>query len=1042
MEVAASVIAIVQITTSVITTCRQYAKDAHHAIEDINRTIKALEELNVVLGNIKELALKAEKDKKNSRLPTLQKFTSPGGTLGDCEAEVQALGERLRWKGYPKPLRRWKVVKHSLKWPLKKDDVEQYVENIGRYRIMAVAIETDIASVALDIQDDLKSMKIDNHKRAVLAWLAPQELDPSTNFNAACDRHQDKTGDWFLVGETYREWQRDPCSFLWLNGKAGAGKTILRSVRSYATETSTSFFNSRPEYLSPQQSYRISMTIMTRQSEKQSFQQLCYKYGDVPDSLTRLYSQCNSGTMKPSNSDLTAELLNIASLLRCTYVVIDSLDECGEREKMLKIIADIREKNIESLHILATSRRETDIEESLDHITMSIVCLEEAVVDSDIRYFVHENILCDGKLKRWSRSTFRWVVCQMDEIKKCASKADLSKTLKSLPKTLDETYIRMLERVDEIHLDRVKTILQFLSYSQRPLFLDELAEVLTVVHEPPYIDPDRSLHEPEEILRICSGLVTSNSVMYRREWSTQVIYEHNSEDSSDVAVERKDIRLAHFSVQEFLETSRASEGTWFRIQELHAHSHIAESCLFYLIQVMEEVDTIQWLQSWLGAGKNTNKNTSNIEKLWSGVLASRPFLAYAARYWVDHSRIKDETTLPPGPEFIARFLDNSLDVTKWAEFLNVYSDSMHITSFYLDYYNIKNALSLCLNDLHCDHPDCLSPGLCEHQVSMVINNTANESSFLPSPVYFASILELWKTGKSLVHEGTDVNCNYGDKSPPLAVSASYGNLDMIRLLVENGAEVDHQTAKGLTALQFAASQGQNSAIELLLELGADINLSTEGLFSTALAAAASRGQNSTVSLLIKSGADINPAKIGYRGTALTAAASNGHNSTVNLLLELGADINLSTTAYCNTALASAASRGQNSTLKLLTEFGADVNLLGNFGSALQHALSGGVSWAFCITTSPPSGDFSELLGLNTIRILLENGADVNEHTKCPSVLYMANDIASYGLNIQQLVDLLHSYHAESILGTEDIPDWWKDNLCNLRDKYVKDLDTT
>jgi hypothetical protein len=58
---------------------------------------------------------------------------------------------------------------------------------------------------------------------------------------------------------------------------------------------------------------------------------------------------------------------------------------------------------LESLHIIVTSRKERDIESSLESLvdTCNIMPLQSAVVDEDIRKYVRHRISVDKKLKKW-----------------------------------------------------------------------------------------------------------------------------------------------------------------------------------------------------------------------------------------------------------------------------------------------------------------------------------------------------------------------------------------------------------------------------------------------------------------------------------------------------------------------------------------------------------------------------------------------------------------------------------------------------------------
>lgn len=59
---------------------------------------------------------------------------------------------------------------------------------------------------------------------------------------------------------------------------------------------------------------------------------------------------------------------------------------------------------------------------------------------------------------------------------------------------------------------------------------------------------------------------------------------------------------------------------------------------------------------------------------------------------------------------------------------------------------------------------------------------------------------------------------------PLHVASHYGQLNMVRFLLDKGAAVDVQTSSGYTALHQAAQQGHTVVITLLLQSKASPNL--------------------------------------------------------------------------------------------------------------------------------------------------------------------------------------------------------------------------
>jgi ankyrin repeat protein len=75
-------------------------------------------------------------------------------------------------------------------------------------------------------------------------------------------------------------------------------------------------------------------------------------------------------------------------------------------------------------------------------------------------------------------------------------------------------------------------------------------------------------------------------------------------------------------------------------------------------------------------------------------------------------------------------------------------------------------------------------------------------------------------------------------------------------------------------------------VKLLLDAGADVNLQG-GNYGTALQAASAGGHSRSVRLLLDAGADVNLMG-GKYGSALQAAQQNGHDGIVDLLLSAGA----------------------------------------------------------------------------------------------------------------------------------------------------------
>jgi len=85
----------------------------------------------------------------------------------------------------------------------------------------------------------------------------------------------------------------------------------------------------------------------------------------------------------------------------------------------------------------------------------------------------------------------------------------LRKSLTELPPTLDETYDRILRLIDDKYSEYALHILQWLAFSERPLRLGELAEIVAIdVDGDPPFHEDEVLEDPSHIATICSSLIT------------------------------------------------------------------------------------------------------------------------------------------------------------------------------------------------------------------------------------------------------------------------------------------------------------------------------------------------------------------------------------------------------------------------------------------------------------------------------------------------------------------------------------------------------
>ncbi|KAK0308799.1 hypothetical protein LTR01_004678 [Friedmanniomyces endolithicus] len=862
--------------------------------------------------------------------------------------------------------------------------------------------ESDVKQIV----EDTRFVADSTRNAEIKSWLAP--VDVSTNYNEARTQHHLGTGRWFLESEEYAQWKTHDKGVLWLHGIPGCGKTIMSS--SVIEDLRTAGESSKRVVLY----FFFDANDSAKQSVDKMVRSLVFQLYRHAEStrkhVEQLYLSCESGREQPSTRTLLDTWEMMAENIGDPYVVLDALDECKTRSDLLLQLPRLQFGRV---CLLVTSRTEEDIASSLrEWIPPSnAVSVRQGPVDVDIREVVRNRIATDPKLRRFQSrpdvcteietrlmekadGMFRWAVCQLDALQACLDLPSLREALQSLPAGLNETYARILRGIPEMHKARAIRILQFLTFAENPLRLEEIVDAIAVnLEHTPAFEPENRLLDPKEIAGYCSSLAkftTRRSYKYKEDVDkdTQIrehIYnlEHPGEDADEDAVfdceEVVELQLAHASVNDYLVSNQVPDDFKDALSLETAHRAIADISVAYLM-----------------TATHTFEGPDNSSSL--------PFLQYCADSWTQHAAIA-ETVIKRCSPWTIRLFTASKEFEYWAGLHRGHmyfaedSDTLLPLSF-AAYYGLQESVKMLLET-----------GI---NVDAVDYGGDVNALVIASRQGHATIVRLLLAKGARLFAGLALQsaCDYGNEevvqllletgavaSDALYVASLRGHEAVVRLLLEQGADIEKRS----DALLQASSQGHEETVRLLL-VNADVDAYAG--FVDALETACIGGHEAVVRLLLEKGACINDSE------ALRVAGDGGHEAVVRLLLQEGADV------HATDVLHDACSGGNEAIVQLLLKEGADVNAESEYsGYPLIVASYGGqeaiarlllVEGAHVNAYSRNYRDVSDALEAASyngheaiVRLLLREGAKADEHRR-----YLGALQAACSRNFESVVQLL------------------------------------
>ncbi|KAJ5909525.1 hypothetical protein N7504_004168 [Penicillium tannophilum] len=716
------------------------------------------------------------------------------------------------------------------------------------------------------------------------------------------------TCEWILENEDFGQWRESSSGVLWVSAGPGRGKSVLsRSLIdekhldvSTITITSANVLTSPPPVVAH---FFFKEGAGGNMDGAQALCAILWQLFWSPSTLQSTTLIKHALPRYKANGDSLVtnfpELWRI--LVACAadpdvgeiICVMDALDEC-EKESAHQIIETLHDfyrtdqASLEpKLKFLITSRPLQDLQDRFDGLSITERYLQldgerrseqirheiDLVIDEKIEgitkgFTESDRNKIKTRLKGMQSSTYLWLhlifkIITNDRMaySRCS---DLETLLDDVPKEVSQVYERMLSRSK--NKSRLKTLLELVLASRRPLTLDEANVALTL-----------AVQDQEE-----QAFKSHEDLMAAR-WPSDQFQSYIMDLCGlFISVHEGKLSFIHQTAREFLTTKskQGNEGGFWKgaSNSPQSHSTISRQCMQYLLLPDNK---------WTPGMKCSYREKRKLDSIRN---RKYPFLVYSAKYWALHF-INQEAAFAEQYTEDARML---CDVTR-----------PHFRTWAPVYHNIL-------------FNDCSAP------VNLAV----------------ASYFGIKQVVRVLLDAGADVNVQ--DRWPFTALQAASrsGSQQVVQMLLDNGADVNAKHGYINTALQAASARGHQSIVEVLLNQGADVNIQG-GEYNTALQAASARGHQKIVEILLNRGADVNIQGGRLYSTALQAASARGHQSIVEMLLNQGADVNLQGGEY-DTALQAASTEGHQSIVEMLLNRGADVNIQGgDYGTALQAASARG-----------------------------------------------------------------------------------------------------
>ncbi|KAF5228361.1 hypothetical protein FAUST_11138 [Fusarium austroamericanum] len=592
MDAAASVAGLISLADLTFRVVYKYVRGAIDAEKDVKNLKREIEGLCSVLRTLQALTdiLITEEDRDNSALSI--------DILDQCKDTLEEVRTKLQgaFVSFEQKNNIFKTTFQRLKWPFSATETKEILNALSRYKLtLSMATSADSLSKLhillnnqvehnIKIEETVKNIDgstklianivLDKERRRILDFFMKTTLNPRQNLDQSIQLREPTTGIWLMATIELQSWLTNSGSLLWFNGIPGGGKTILaglviqKALTRSSDEVGVAFFFCDYKNIATLRLANILGVIAVQLAlQNDASYEILEKYHEDLNPPNELATT-------PGVDGLERIISSMIKTFRQVLIVVDGLDECGNKMGSVTMSLATFASLDTPASVALFSRQEPDIrarlgndfteipiEAHIEDIEIYVKAeLEKRIQSRSLRLTDPDTAhKIEEELVRRADGMFRWVACQLDSLCDLFTDQERLEALKQLPKTLHDSYRRLLERVNtKPHRTqkRVQLCLQFIAFFPRKLSILELCQALSTPEE-----IGDNLHKgntviENDIVHYCSSLIRKSA-------------EGNS------------FEFAHFSVQEFLESDMTGIEK-YRISREESSSLLALQCLKFV----------------------------------------------------------------------------------------------------------------------------------------------------------------------------------------------------------------------------------------------------------------------------------------------------------------------------------------------------------------------------------------------------------------------------------------------------------------------------